>query len=267
MSSPKIRADRLLFAQGFAASTGEAAALILSGRVLVIDGEGRERRVEKAGEALSPEARFRLKGEARAYVSRAGRKLEAALDAFQLDPAGWVCLDLGLSTGGFTDCLLQRGAARVHGVDVAYGIVDWRLRNDPRLVLHERTNARHLRLEHLGERVSLAVIDLSFIGLRRIWPVLPPLLEPDGHVVALVKPQFEVSADALERGVVRDDASRSGALARAKVSAREAGLEPLRSVEAPVPGRDGNREILLHLRPGVHTFGFSGNGRGRNGVS
>lgn len=244
----RVRADRLLADRGFAESPAAAAALVLAGRVLVTDPSGRERRVEKAGERLDPGSRFRLKGDRRAYASRAGKKLEGALDAFGVDPAGRICLDLGLSTGGFTDCLLARGALRVHGVDVAWGIVDWRLRSDPRVVLHERTNARFLRPEDLGEPVSLVVIDLSFIGLAPIWPVLPPLMVAGGEVLALVKPQFELPRGATEGGVVTDPEARARAVETARAEAERAGLVPLGAMEASLPGRDGNREVVVHLR-------------------
>lgn len=249
MSKRRVRADALLAERGFAVSVAEAGALILAGKVLVSEQPGKERKILKAGEPILEQARFRLKGDRRAYVSRAGHKLEAALDAFGVTVEGRVALDLGLSTGGFTDCLLQRGATRVHGVDVAYGIVDWRLRTDPRLVLHERVNARELALVRLGETVDLVVIDLSFIGLDAIWRVLPPLLAPGGEVVALVKPQFELPRDQVgEGGIVSSPKAREAALDKARLDARNAGLEPLDAMDCPVAGRSGNRELLLRLR-------------------
>lgn len=245
---PRRRADELLAERGFAPDPKAAAALILAARVLVTDDKGRERKVLKAGEPLEPGVRFRLKGDKGQFASRAGHKLAGALDHFGVDPAGRVALDLGLSTGGFTDCLLQRGALRVHGVDVAYGIVDWRLRMDARLVLHERTNVRNLSLEQLGERASLVVIDLSFIGLELVWPVLPPLLDPGAEGVALVKPQFELPRGATEGGIVGREEDRAAALARARAGAEAAGLTALDAVDSSVAGRDGNRELLLHFR-------------------
>lgn len=249
-STGRLRADRLLAERGLAKSKAEGAALVLAGRVLAAEPGRPERRVEKAGEPLHPGAELRLKGRPRPFVSRAGEKLAAALDRFGVDPAGRVCLDLGLSTGGFTDCLLTRGAARVHGVDVAYGIVHWRLRTDERLVLHERTNARHLTIEQLGERVSLVVADLSFIGLDLIFPALPPLLDPGADVIALVKPQFELPRADVDGGVVLRDEDRIRALEMATEAARRAGFEQRGAMDALVAGRDGNRELLLHL--GVH---------------
>lgn len=246
MASRKRRADALLAERGFATSEKEAQALVLAGKVLVTDERGRERKVVKPGESLVEGVRFRLKGDPRPYVSRAGGKLEGALQAFEVSPAGRVALDLGLSTGGFTDCLLQRGAERVHGVDVAYGTVSWRLRNDPRLILHERTNVRTLTRETLGETVSLVVIDLSFIGLSAVWSVLPPLLAARADVIALVKPQFELPRGATQEGVVRDEDAREAALERARRGAEAAGLIPGEAIDSPVPGRDGNREWLLY---------------------
>lgn len=241
------RADALLHARGFATTPAEAGALILAGRVMVTDARGRERRLDKAGERLPPEVRFRLKGERGRFVSRAGLKLDAALDRFGVEVRGREAVDLGLSTGGFTDCLLQRGAARVHGVDVSYGLVDWRIRTDPRVVLHERTNARHLTPANIGDPVDLVVLDLSFIGLDAIWPVLPPLLRPSGEVVALVKPQFELERGATEDGIVTDPEARRRAVDRAEMGARAAGLVPRGRAPSAVPGRSGNEEWFLHL--------------------
>lgn len=244
---PRARADELLTERGFAASQSQAGALILAGKVLLTDAKGHERKLKTAGERLPPGVQFRLKGETRPFVSRAGSKLLAALEGFNLEVQNRVCLDLGLSTGGFSDCLLQRGARRVHGVDVAYGIVDWRLRKDARLILHERTNVRHLTLETLGEKVSFVTIDLSFIGLSAVWKVLPPLLEPDAHVIALVKPQFELKRNEVEDGVITCPATRQKALESAGEDARQAGLITKNYCPSPVLGRSGNQEWLLHL--------------------
>lgn len=250
MASRKRRADALLAERGFAASVKEAQALVLAGKVMISDTRGRERKLQKPGESLEEGVRFRLKGEPKPYVSRAGGKLEAALDHFGIDPKGRVALDLGLSTGGFTDCLLQRGVQRVHGVDVAYGIVDWRLRQDPRLVLYERTNARTVSLALLGERPDLVVIDLSFIGLSAIWPLLPPLLAPRSDVLALVKPQFELPREASTDGVIREEQDRRIALESARTAAESAGLTVRGWLSSPVAGREGNREWLLHATSG-----------------
>lgn len=246
---PQVRADALVVTQGLAADAAAAAALILTGRILATDPEGRERRVEKPGEPLRAWVRLRVKGGARPYVSRAGEKLAGALDHFGVDPSGWVCADIGLATGGFTDCLLRRGAARVHGVDVAYGTVDWRLRTDPRLILHERTNARQLAPGALGEPVRLAVVDVSFISLTQVLPAVAGQLTPDGEVVCLVKPQFEVPREDAPGGVVRDPEARAGAARRVAAAAADLGLRVAAQVDSTVPGPEGNVELLLHLVP------------------
>jgi 23S rRNA (cytidine1920-2'-O)/16S rRNA (cytidine1409-2'-O)-methyltransferase len=241
----KVRADELLVRAELAASVEAARALVMSGRVMA-SVAGRELKVEKAGQLLAADASFRITGEERRFVSRGGEKLEAALVAFGIAPAGRICADIGLSTGGFTDCLLSRGAARVHGVDVGYGDVAWRLRNDPRLVLWERTNARHLGEEHFGERISLAVIDVSFISLTSILPAVLEQMEPAGELVALVKPQFEASRET-EGGVITDPAVRRAALDRVRAAAAELGLVTRGEMESLLVGADGNVEFLLHL--------------------
>jgi 23S rRNA (cytidine1920-2'-O)/16S rRNA (cytidine1409-2'-O)-methyltransferase len=218
----------------------------MTGRVMV-SVEGKERKLEKAGESLPSDATFRIAGEERRYVSRGGDKLAAALDAFAIDPKDRICADIGLSTGGFTHCLLSRGAARVHGVDVGYGDVAWILRQDPRLVLWERTNVRLLAEKHFGELVSLAVVDVSFISLRSVLaPILAQLTE-GAEIVPLVKPQFE-SKESLEGGVIRDPAVRRASIDRIRSYAAGIGLETLGEIESPLLGADGNVEYLLHLR-------------------
>lgn len=253
------RADQLLLEVGLAETAARAGALVMSGRVMATGPDGKERKVEKPGERLAEGTRFRLAGEQRVYASRGGHKLAAALEAFAIDPAGKVCADIGLSTGGFTDVLLGRGAARVHGVDVGYGLVDWRLRGDPRLVLHERTNARHLPPGAFGEPVSLVVVDLSFIRLEVVLPALVGQLAPEAELVLLVKPQFELSPDDVPGGVVRDDDARQRARQGVERAAAALGLAPAGHVDSPVAGADGNREILLHLvRRGSPLGGDSG---------
>lgn len=246
--APKIRADELLVARGCAPDVRAAQALIMAQRALWTDRDGRERKIAKAGERVEAAASVRILGDPRRYVSRAGEKLEAALDAFGIDPTGQVCADIGISTGGFTDCLLARGARRVHGVDVAYGILDWTLRKDPRLRLYERTNARNLPPGAFGEAVTLAVIDVSFIALEQVLPAVVAQLAPVASIVALVKPQFELPREAVEGGVVRDPAARQAAADRVAEAARRLGLVEVGMLLSPVPGADGNVEILLHLR-------------------
>ncbi len=236
------RLDRLLVERGLVESREQAARLILAGAVTV-DGQP----VDKQAAKVSVEAAVAVtKGPA--YVSRAGDKLAAALDAFAVDPAGLVCLDVGASTGGFTDCLLQRGAARVYAVDVGYGQLAWRLRQDPRVVLRERTNIRYLAPEAIPEPIDLAVIDVSFISLTLVLPKVAAFLGREGRVIALVKPQFEVGRGEVGRGgIVRDDAKRRAAAEKIEVAAVALGLRSMGTIESPVPGQKGNREILIGL--------------------
>jgi len=210
-----------------------------------------ESRVEKPGQLVDPDVPLRIKEDAapRRYVSRGAEKLAGALDRFPVEPRGKVCADLGASTGGFTDLLLQRGAARVYAVDVGYGQLHPRLRADPRVVVRERENARHLTAASLGERVDLVVGDLSFISLRLVLPAVRELLSPGGHAILLVKPQFEVGKGEVGKGgVVRDDAKRREALESVAEAARGLGFEEAGHLESPVAGPAGNREWLLVLR-------------------
>ncbi|HET9597507.1 MAG TPA: TlyA family RNA methyltransferase [Anaeromyxobacteraceae bacterium] len=246
MAARRQRVDLLLVERGLAASRAQAQALVMAGAVVC-----GERRVDKPGQLVDPEAPLRVKEGAgpQRYVSRGALKLEGPLEALSIDPRGLVCADLGASTGGFTDLLLQRGAARVHAVDVGYGQLHPRLRSDPRVVVRERENARHLGPSSLGERVELVVADLSFISLRLVLPAVKAILAPGGRAVLLVKPQFEVGkADVGKGGVVRDDALRQAALDGVAAAARALGFEPLGHVESPLPGPAGNREWVLALR-------------------
>jgi 23S rRNA (cytidine1920-2'-O)/16S rRNA (cytidine1409-2'-O)-methyltransferase len=236
----KRRIDHLLVERGLAESREKAKSLILAGQVF-IDGQ----KVDKAGHTVAVTSRVELAA-ALPYVSRAGRKLETALDHFHISAAGKICLDIGASTGGFTDCLLQRGAARVHAVDVGAGQIAWKLRTDPRLVLHEKLNARYLRPDHLGERVQLAVCDVSFISVTQIIPVLPGVLAPDGEIVILVKPQFEVGRGRVGRGgIVRDPALHQAACARVQAALEEIGFSSAVTA-CPILGAEGNQEFLVH---------------------
>ena len=184
------------------------------------------------------------------YVGRGGYKLEAALDAFAINPQGRVCLDVGASTGGFTDCLLQRGAVRVHAIDVGHNQLDWKIRDHERVVVKEGLNARHLTFEDLGEHVSLCVADVSFISLTLILPAVFPLLTSDADVVVLIKPQFELSAAEVGRGgVVRDTASRERARDRIRAFVEENGWHWCGCIDSPIAGREGNIEYLTHLKP------------------
>ena len=242
----KHRIDLLLVERGLAESRTKAQALVMAGAVVV-----GETRVDKPGALVDPSAPIRLKEDAapQRYVSRGALKLERGLEAFPIDPAGKTCADLGASTGGFTDLLLQRGAAKVYAVDVGYGQLHAKVRGDPRVVVRERENARALTAASLGERVDLVVGDLSFISLRLVLPAVKAILRPGGEAVLLVKPQFEVGKGEVGKGgVVRDEAKRRAALASVESAARALGFEVLGEAESPIEGPAGNREWLLALR-------------------
>jgi 23S rRNA (cytidine1920-2'-O)/16S rRNA (cytidine1409-2'-O)-methyltransferase len=240
------RVDVLLVERGLAESRTKAQALVMAGAVVV-----GEARVDKPGALVDPAAPIRLKEDAapQRYVSRGALKLERALEVFPIEPRGKVCADLGASTGGFTDLLLQRGAARVYAVDVGYGQLHPKLRGDPRVVVRERENARALTREQLGEPVDLVTGDLSFISLRLILPAVRDLLRAGGEAVLLVKPQFEVGKGEVGKGgVVRDDAKRRAALDGIIEAARGLEFEIVGETESPIEGPAGNREWLLALR-------------------
>jgi 23S rRNA (cytidine1920-2'-O)/16S rRNA (cytidine1409-2'-O)-methyltransferase len=242
----KQRIDVLLVERGLAESRTKAQALVMAGAVVV-----GESRVDKPGALVDPGAAIRLKDDAvpQRWVSRGALKLERALDVFPVDPRGRTCADLGASTGGFTDVLLQRGAAKVYAVDVGYGQLHPRLRADPRVVVRERENARRLSASSLGEPVDLVVGDLSFISLRLVLPAVKAILRPGGEAVLLVKPQFEVGKGEVGKGgVVRDEAKRRAALEAVKAAARALGFEAVGEAESPIEGPAGNREWLLALR-------------------
>jgi 23S rRNA (cytidine1920-2'-O)/16S rRNA (cytidine1409-2'-O)-methyltransferase len=243
----KERLDKILVERGLVQSRERARSLILAGRVLVGD-----QVVDKAGAPVGPGQEIRLKGEDIPYVSRGGLKLEKALDTFEVQPAGKIAIDVGASTGGFTDCLLQRGAARVYAVDVGYGQLAWKLRQDPRVVNLERTNIRYLQPEQLAERPSLAVIDASFISLDKVLPATLSLLADDGEIIALVKPQFEVGRGQVGKGgVVRDPGQHAAVLQRVRDLATALGCLVLGVTDSPVLGPKGNREFLLWMVRGA----------------
>jgi 23S rRNA (cytidine1920-2'-O)/16S rRNA (cytidine1409-2'-O)-methyltransferase len=238
----KIRLDRLLMERGLADSREKAQALILAGQVLVD-----EQKVQKCGTLVRVKAPLRLLGVSLKYVSRGGLKLEGALEHFRINPDGRICLDIGASTGGFTDCLLQRGAAKVFAVDVGTNQLDWKLRRDPRVVVLERTNARHLKFELIGQRVGLVTMDVSFISATLILPAIPPLLEPCGEALVLVKPQFEVGKGQVGKGgIVRDSDLRLQAVAKVSRKLLDLGFRDLAHTESVLPGAEGNREYFLH---------------------
>jgi 23S rRNA (cytidine1920-2'-O)/16S rRNA (cytidine1409-2'-O)-methyltransferase len=241
--SNKHRADVALVERGLAPSRARAQAMILEG--LVRSGD---RLVAKPGDLIAGDAPLRVDGPDHPYVSRGGVKLAAALDAFGVDPRGLVCLDVGASTGGFTDCLLQRGAVRVWAVDVGYGQLAWTLRTDPRVRLLERTNIRTLARDAITDPIDLAVIDASFISLRLVLPRVVAFVRPGGHVIALVKPQFEVGRDQIGRGgIVRDPAQRLRAVHDVTAAADALGLRCVGTIPSPIEGRDGNQEYLIAL--------------------
>ncbi len=239
----KERLDRLLVTQGLVASREVAARTILAGGVIV-DGAI----VDKPAKLVPLDARIEIEKPA-PYVSRSGEKLAAALEAFSIDPNGVIGLDVGCSTGGFTDCLLQRGAKRIYAVDVGYGQIDWKLRQDPRVVLLERTNIRHIDRTLIPEPIELAVIDVSFISLTLVMPSVVPLLRGDATVVVLVKPQFEVGKGQVGTGgIVRDDAQREAVTKKVIDCGARLGLQVQSVLDSPVKGRKGNREILVSFR-------------------
>jgi 23S rRNA (cytidine1920-2'-O)/16S rRNA (cytidine1409-2'-O)-methyltransferase len=238
---PRVRADLALVEQGLAPSRERARALILAGEVL----EG-DRPVGKAGELVAAGATLRLRSEPMPYVSRGGLKLAHALTTFAVPVAGRVAVDVGASTGGFTDVLLQAGVARVYCVDVGHGQLAWKVASDPRVVVLDRTNVRHL--QSLPERCNLAVVDVSFISLTLVLPALAPLLEPGSPVVTLVKPQFEVGRQRVGKGgIVRDEAARADAVATVSATARKLGYLVAGQTTSPITGGKGNVEFLLHL--------------------
>jgi 23S rRNA (cytidine1920-2'-O)/16S rRNA (cytidine1409-2'-O)-methyltransferase len=240
----KERLDVLVHERGLADSRTRAQALILAGQVVVDD-----QRIDKPGTRVSVDAELRLKGEVLPYVSRGGLKLKGALDAFQLDVRGAVCADIGASTGGFTDCLLQEGAVRVHAIDVGRAQLHEKLRQDPRVISRERVNARHLTDDDLPEPVQVVVIDVSFISLELVLPAVLPKLAKGGLLVALVKPQFEVGPAHIDKGgVVRDPIARQGSIDRIRAFVAEQGLTEVGVIDSPVPGPAGNVEALLVAR-------------------
>ncbi len=238
----KIRLDRLLVDRGLAESRARAQAMILAGQVLVKD-----QKVEKCGVLVSEDASLRFLGEPSKYVSRGGLKLEGALEHFRVNPEARICLDIGASTGGFTDCLLQRGAAKVFAVDAGTNQLDWKLRGDSRVVVLEKTNARFLEPARIGELIDLVTVDVSFISATLIVPVLPSLLAPRAEVLVLVKPQFEVGKGQVGKGgIVRDARLHQEALASVSRALLRLGFSSLASAESVLPGAEGNREFFLH---------------------
>jgi 23S rRNA (cytidine1920-2'-O)/16S rRNA (cytidine1409-2'-O)-methyltransferase len=236
----KKRLDVLLVERGWAESRERAQALILAGEVML-----GTRVMEKPGQLVDEHAAVTVRAPLK-YVSRGGLKLEAALDAFGVDPRGKICADIGASTGGFTDCLLQRGAARVYAIDVGYGQLAWKLRGDPRVVVMDRVNARYLR--SLPEAIDLAVIDVSFISLELIIRVVQTLLKPTGRIIALIKPQFEAGRGQVgTRGIVRDPRVHRAVIEKIARHARSLNLRVRGLIRSPLEGTEGNVEFLIYL--------------------
>jgi 23S rRNA (cytidine1920-2'-O)/16S rRNA (cytidine1409-2'-O)-methyltransferase len=240
----KERLDVLVHTRGLAESITRAQALILAGQVVVND-----QRVDKPGTKIPLDAELRLKGEVMPYVSRGGLKLKGAIDAFKLDVRGTTCADIGASTGGFTDCLLQEGALKVYAIDVGWGQLHEKLRRDPRVISKERVNARHLTDAELPEPIQVVVIDVSFISLEVVLPTVLTRLAPTGLLIALVKPQFEVEQAQVDTGgVVRDPLARQAAIDRIRAFVSARGLVELGVVDSTMPGPAGNVEALLVAR-------------------
>jgi 23S rRNA (cytidine1920-2'-O)/16S rRNA (cytidine1409-2'-O)-methyltransferase len=245
--SVRERIDKLLVERSLAGSRERARALILAGRVVVDD-----RTVDKVGTRVTHDAEIRLRGEDIPFVSRGGLKLAGGLETFGLVVEGRVAIDVGASTGGFTDCLLQKGARKVFAVDVGYGQLAWSLREDPRVVNLERTNIRHLAAGQLDESPDLAVIDASFISLDKVLPPTLALLAEGSDIVALIKPQFEVGKGQVGKGgVVRDPDQHRAVVERIKALAERLGCDVEGLCESPITGPKGNREFLIHLRCGA----------------
>ena len=248
----KKRLDVLLTEQGYADTRSKAQAIIMSGMVYV-DGQ----KADKPGISYEETVSIEVRGETCPYVSRGGLKLEKALRDFGVKPDGYVCSDSGASTGGFTDCLLQQGAKKVFAIDVGYGQLDWKIRSDPRVVVMERTNIRFVTPEQLGEPLDLSVVDVSFISLKLVLPVIKSLLKQDrGQVLCLIKPQFEAGKEKVgKKGVVRDPATHKEVLDNFVALADELEFHILGLTYSPVKGPEGNIEFLGHLtledKPGI----------------
>lgn len=240
----KERIDKILVDRGLVQGRDRAKAVIMEGKVSV-NGV----KVIKAGTMIDTDSDIDLKGSGQPYVSRGGLKLEAALDHFRINPAGMTVMDVGSSTGGFTDCMLKRGAGRVYCIDVGYGQLAWSLRTDPRVTVIERANIRHLEKDRISDSVDIASIDLSFISLTKVLTKIKEFLRADGEIVALVKPQFEVGrADVGKGGIVRDEAKRISAVNSVRGFAEENGFIIIGEFKSPVAGQKGNIEYFLYMR-------------------
>ena len=244
---PKERLDKLLVDSGLTESRQKAQALIIAGQVLV-----NEQREDKPGKMIDSSAKLRIKGEQLRYVGRGGLKLEAALKEFQLDVTGLNCIDVGASTGGFSDCLLQHGAKHVIAIDVGHNQLDWRIRQDSRVDVREGVNARFLSRSDFAETpdgFDCVTMDLSFISLEKVLPAVASLIKPSGWIVALIKPQFEVGkSDVGKGGIVTDPVKQNAVVEKIKSFAESIRLVPVAVIDSPILGQDGNREFLIHLK-------------------
>ena len=241
----KQRLDKLIVERGLAESRARAQSMIMAGQVLVAN-----QLVDKPGHAVDTSSEIRIKGEAQRYVSRGGFKLEAALRAFAISVEGRLCIDIGASTGGFTDCMLQHGARRVWAVDVGHNQLAWKIRQDSRVVVREGVNARNLNSSEFPEPFDVATVDVSFISLAKILPAIRGALVNSADCVALIKPQFEVGKGEVGRGgIVTDPAKHRRVLTETTGAASDAGFVAIGLIESPILGAEGNREFLLHLKP------------------
>lgn len=242
MTMSKTRIDQLLVSGGFAPSRAKAQAMVMAGVVLADD-----RRVDKASETFPDTVAIRIKGmaEEMRYVGRGGLKLEAALTHFQIDPSGYECIDIGSSTGGFTDCLLQHGAAHVVAIDAGTNQLDWRLRNDERVEVREKTNARKLVPDDFDRQFDLAVMDVSFISVSKVIPAIVPLLNATARLIVLIKPQFEVGRDDVGKGgIVKDPMLHDQVVEMVNTHVTSLGLKHIGTIDSPIPGAEGNKEFL-----------------------
>lgn len=244
----KVRLDQLVFDLGYTESRERAKTTIMSGLVFV-NGQ----RADKPGTLVAPDAKIEVRGEAIPFVSRGGFKLDKALQVFPIDPSGKSCIDCGASTGGFTDVLLQHGAAKVYAVDVGYGQLAWKLRNDPRVVNLERTNLRYVTAEQIPELLELAVMDVSFISIKLVLPAVKALLVPGADLVCLIKPQFEAGRDEVgKKGVVRDSGVHCQVIRGILDFAPQIGLSVMGLDFSPIKGPEGNIEYICHMKNGCY---------------
>ena len=245
----KTRLDAALVERGLCTGRDRAKGVIMAGQVYV-----NRQKADKPGMTVSPQDEIELRGDQLAYVSRGGLKLEKAIKEFDLRLQDLICADIGASTGGFTDCMLQNGAARVYAIDVGYGQLAWKLRCDERVVNLERTNIRHVTGEQVPEPLDFASVDVSFISLKLVLPVLKELLKAGGEAVCLIKPQFEAGRELVgKKGVVREESTHIMVVEKALNYARENGFTPIHLTFSPVKGPEGNIEYLMHLKKGQYT--------------